>query len=63
MKYDEIRFFSTLGSGDNEYTINGVKYIVSARFLPFSVKKPEKTISEKLEKYIGSDFAHLTNID
>ncbi len=42
---------------DNEYVINGVRYLVSSRFS----KTENKTMKEKLSEFIGSDFAHLTN--
>ncbi|MBQ8574973.1 MAG: hypothetical protein IJ447_02870 [Clostridia bacterium] len=41
---------------NNEYVINGVRYIVSTRFS----KTENKTMKEKLSEFIGSDFAHLT---
>ena len=40
----------------NEYVINGVRYIVSTHFS----KTENKTMKEKLSKFIGGDFAHLT---
>ena len=39
----------------NEYVINGVRYIVSSRF-----EETKITMKERLEKFIGSDFAHLS---
>ena len=41
---------------ENEYVINGVRYIVSTRFS----KSENKTMKEKLSEFIGGDFAHLT---
>ena len=41
---------------ENEYVINGVRYIVSTRFS----KTENKTMKEKLSEFIGGDFAHLT---
>ena len=44
---------------DNEYVINGVRYLVSSRFS----KTENKTMKEKLSEFIGSDFAHLTTTE
>lgn len=49
--------------GDNEYVIDGVLYKVSSKFAPANICKIENTISDKAQKYVGSDFAHLTNAD
>ena len=43
--------------GDNEYVINGVRYVVTACFS----QTENKTMKEKISAFIGSDFAHLTN--
>ena len=46
---------------DHEYTINGVKYIVSAQYAPTVVSgEGEKTFSELLQNYVGSDLSDLT---
>ena len=58
----EIKSFYGLGC-DSEYVINGVCYKVSSRFAPVNICKIENTISDKAQKYVGSDFAHLTNED
>lgn len=58
----EIKNFYGLGC-DSEYVINGVCYKVSSKFAPVNICKIENTISDKVEKYVGSDFAHLTNED
>ena len=42
-----------------EYEINGVRYIVTPKFST----KENKTMKEKISAFIGSDFAHLTNVD
>ena len=42
--------------GEQEYTVNGVRYIVSTQFS----KTENKTMKEKLSDFIGGDFAHLT---
>lgn len=55
----ELRMGKNTDSYDNEYVINGVRYIVSTRFS----KTENKTIKEKLSDFIGSDFAHLTTTE
>ena len=57
----EIKSFYGLGC-DSEYVINVVCYKVSSRFAPVNICKIENTISDKAQKYVGSDFAHLTMV-
>ena len=45
---------------EDEYVIGGVLYKVSSSFAPANICNLENTMSEKVEKYVGSDFAHLT---
>ncbi len=49
----------SVGTGENEYVINGVRYIVSSRFIPENFHKIENTITDKLKNFIGGDFADL----
>ena len=46
--------------GGEEYVIDGVLYKVSSKFAPVNISRIENTISDKAQKYVGSDFAHLT---
>ena len=46
-----------LSEDEKEYIINGIKYFVSRRFL---TDKKGDTFENKIEKYIGSDFTHLS---
>ena len=46
--------------GEDEYVIGGVLYKVSSSFAPANICNLENTMSDKVEKYVGSDFAHLT---
>lgn len=48
---------------DEEYVINGVRYIVSPKFTPCKITKIENTINDRLKNHIGSDFAHLTTTE
>ena len=49
--------------GDSEYVIGGVLYKVSSSFAPANICNLENTIDDKVQKYVGSDFAHLTSAD
>ena len=55
----KLKDFYGLAS-DSEYVIDGVLYKVSSKFAPANICKIENTISDKAQKYVGSDFAHLT---
>lgn len=41
---------------DNEYVINGVRYVVSTQYSATE----NMTLKDRIKKYIGGDFAHLT---
>lgn len=58
----KLKDFYGLGC-DSEYVIDGVCYKVSSKFAPVNICKIENTINDKAQKYVGSDFAHLTNAD
>lgn len=45
---------------EDEYVIDGVLYKVSSKFAPANICNLENTIGDKVQKYVGSDFAHLT---
>lgn len=47
---------------EDEYVIGGVLYKVSSSFAPANICNLENTMREKVEKYVGSDFAHLTMV-
>ena len=57
-------FIVGFGINTNEYTINGVRYIVENRFMPVDYKNMKKNpkINNQLEKYITSDFADLPSV-
>ena len=42
---------------EKEYIVNGIKYFVSPCYL---TDKKGDTFENKIEKYIGSDFTHLS---
>ena len=46
-----------LSEDEKEYIINGIKYFVSPCYL---TDKKGDTFENKIEKYIGSDFTHLS---
>ena len=46
-----------LSEDEKEYIINGTRYFVSARYL---TDKKSDTFENEIEKYLGSDFTHLS---
>lgn len=50
-------FIVGLALGEREYTINGVKYIVSAKF---QHRQSKDNFADRIKKFITSDFAHLS---
>lgn len=46
-----------LSEDEKEIVIDGIKYYVSSRY---STDKNGDTFKRKIEKYIGSDFTHLS---
>ncbi len=56
--------FSTLtvelGEEEREYDIGGIKYVVTPVYLP---SKDNCTFTDRLIKFIGSDFADLTKTE
>ena len=46
-----------MSEDEKEIVIDGIKYYVSSRY---STDKNGDTFKNKIEKYIGSDFAHLS---
>ncbi len=57
MKNNKTGYIGPMPKSNGEYEVNGVKYTVSSRF---SKNIKDEFISEKFERYIKSDFAHLT---
>lgn len=48
---------------DCDYFINGICYKVSSKFEGFDAPKLGSTLTERFGKYLGGDFAHLTNTE
>ncbi len=48
---------------ETEYEINGMKYIVSSRFVDANICHMENTINDKFKNYVGSDFADLNDFE
>ncbi len=49
-------FIVGLAPGEREYTVNGVKYVVSAKF---QHRENKDNFADRVKKFITSDFAHL----
>lgn len=56
----ELRFIIGLGADDHEYSVNGVRYVVSSRFQKPFEKPKNPMISERINNYLSGDFADLT---
>ena len=54
-----IKFFVGFGVEQNDYVINGVRYCVTSKFMP---PETNVTLTDKVEHYLDSDFADLTDI-
>ena len=54
-----IKFYTGLLDREQEYRIGGVRYVVETHFLPFP-KAEQKTIRDKVERLLTSDFTDLT---
>ena len=62
MKKKEIKSMVWFGKRETEYEINGVRYLVSSRFMPIDVHNlKDDTISDRIEHHINSGFADLTS--
>lgn len=48
---------------DCDYFINGICYKASSKFEGFDAPKLGSTITDRFGKYLGGDFAHLTNTE
>ena len=54
------KILSGIGSKELAYQIDGVKYLVSARFAPLSPPDKTATINSRFEEIIGNHFTQLT---
>ncbi len=50
-------FIVGLAPGERKYTVNDVKYVVSAKFLH---RQNKDNFADRIKKFITSDFAHLS---
>ena len=56
----ELKFIVGLGADDHEYSVNGVRYVVSSRFQKPFEKPKNPMMSERVNHYLSGDFAELT---
>ena len=59
-KARELRFIVGLGADEHEYSVNGVRYVVSSRFQKPFEKPKNPMMSEIVNHYLSGDFADLT---
>ncbi len=58
-----VRELLGLKGGHREYKINGVTYVVSGQYSEEKRDGTDKTFADRIEDFIGSEFAELTDID
>ena len=58
-----VRELLGLKGGHREYKINGVTYVVSGQYHEEKKDDTDKTFADRIEDFIGSEFAELTDID
>lgn len=59
-KTNNIAIIEPVSYGVNEYLINGVRYTVESRFVPYDIKRKQTTFHGKIKRIITSDFIPLT---
>lgn len=57
-----VRELLGLKGGHREYKINGVTYVVSGQYSEEKRDGTDKTFADRIEDFIGSEFAELTDI-
>ena len=62
MKNKEIKRMVWFGNQKSEYDINGVRYLVSSRFIPIDIHNLKTdTLSDRIRHHLDSGFADLTS--
>ena len=59
-KPNNIAIIKSVSGGANEYTVNGGRYTVESRFVPYDIKSKQTTFHDKIKRIIRSDFIPLT---
>lgn len=59
-KVNIMKFICGLAQQENEYVINGVKYIVGSSFRTAKIQS-NPSITDRFKRIITSDFVDLTN--
>ena len=58
-----VREMLGLKGGHREYKINGVTYVVSGQYSEEKRDGTDKTFADRIEDFIGSEFAELTDVE
>ena len=58
-KANNIAIIESVSCGANEYVVNGVRYTVESRFVPYEIKNKQPTFHDKIKRIIRSDFIPL----
>ena len=62
MQTTEMKMLRNMERQDQEYVVNGVRYIVASRFLPFRPKKEAPVfLRDRLDHYLTTNTAELTD--
>ena len=59
-KVKTMKFICGLAQQENEYVINGVKYIVGSSFMTSKIRN-HPTITDRFKRIVTGDFVDLTN--
>ena len=61
MQTTEIKMLRNMELEDQEYVVNGVRYIVASSFLPFHPKKEQPAfLKDRFQHYLTTNTAELT---
>ena len=58
-----VRELLGLKGGHREYKINGVNYVVLGQYRDEKKDGTDKTFADRIEDFIGSEFAELTDTE
>ncbi len=62
-KRRSVRELLGLTGGHREYKIGDVTYVISGEYTEAKNDGTDKTFADRIEDYIGSEFAELTDVE
>ena len=63
MGMNKVKQLVSFGSEEHEYTVNGVRYIVSSRFEPIQVRDKTPTLTDRIGEHLENAIADLIKND